>query len=389
MKRLIPLTIILLGANTLFSQVPSKQTLDSVQYQIIRATVDFLATDTKTFGKVKGTCINCNVNDYAALKKYADDNKLAKVPDLINEWKKISLDTSEAGWMASVESFRKKIHYKIADGEKKERQKLIGYEPYNIKLDSIINRLNTLTKSKQPLEQESAIRDGDTDEISKAESDNEEDGILSSLSAWQNISLAACIVISLLVLMVSFLTNKKKAAAHNRNVEKLTKKHKDAIAELQRENKLLEAEKKKMDATITHLESELKNEREKNYISKQPQIVDEQKSVSTQKPESRVKYASYADQGDGFSVGSLLNQSNSEAIFEISLTSSNTASYKVSSDNAIQRYALSNAAFFLGTTCKYDTEPNSQQGIVTEKPGELKLQGNKWIITVPAVISFR
>jgi hypothetical protein len=387
MKKITLLIITLLVVSTLFSQAPSKQALDSAKYQIIRATVDFLATDTKTFGKVKASCANCDVTDYEALKKYANDNKLAKVPDYINEWKKESLDSTKENWLASIVLFRKKIHDKIANGQKKERQKITGYERYNSKLDSIINGLKPTEKHQQSLGQEPMIGGRKAEEPKEGESYTENNNILTSLLTWQGITLATCGIVCSIVLIVR--RNKKKVRVLKTNITELRDKRKTETDKLNWEIDSLQTEKKKLKETILRLEEELRIEQEKTKINKQQYVVDEQKTMTAPKVESKIKYACYADQGDGFSTSSLLSQSNNETIFDINLISSSTANYKISNNSAIQRYALSNAAFFLGTTCKYDTEPNSQQEIVTEKPGELKLQGNKWLITAPAIISFR
>ncbi len=96
----------------------------------------------------------------------------------------------------------------------------------------------------------------------------------------------------------------------------------------------------------------------------------------------------YADQGDGFSVQELLDEEDSETIFELTVLSPNTASFKISGNQNAQRYALSNSPYFLGKTSQYDTFPSGNSLINTDIPGELKLQGNKWLIVKPVQISF-
>ena len=108
----------------------------------------------------------------------------------------------------------------------------------------------------------------------------------------------------------------------------------------------------------------------------------------TDKSSSSVKYTKYADMGDGFSVGELSKEQNDENIFEIVITSNNTAKFRIVSNRNAQLFALSNAAYFLGKTCKYDTVPSSNAKITTETEGELKLHGNKWQIINPAKIIF-
>ena len=102
-------------------------------------------------------------------------------------------------------------------------------------------------------------------------------------------------------------------------------------------------------------------------------------------PVAKVKYARYADMGDGFSNAELLDKPDSETIFEITFANNNTGEYKVASDPEAQRYALSNAQYFLGKTCQYDSFPSGSNAIIkTDKPGTVKLNGGKWTIVNPA-----
>src|SRR3954453_10934433 len=107
-------------------------------------------------------------------------------------------------------------------------------------------------------------------------------------------------------------------------------------------------------------------------------------------PAAKVKYAHYADMGDGFSNAELLDKPDSETIFEITIASNNnTGEYKVTSNPDGQRYALSNAQYFLGKTCQYDSFPSGNNAVIkTEKSGTVKLNGGKWVIVNPARISF-
>lgn len=104
------------------------------------------------------------------------------------------------------------------------------------------------------------------------------------------------------------------------------------------------------------------------------------------KPTERF-YTKYADLIDGFSVAELVEEENNETIFEIRLQSPNKASFKVSENPAAQKYALTNADYFLQKTCMYDVVPFGQ--IITEKEGQLSLSGGKWEIIEPAKISFK
>lgn len=107
-------------------------------------------------------------------------------------------------------------------------------------------------------------------------------------------------------------------------------------------------------------------------------------------PVATKKYAHYADMGDGFSNAELLDKPDGESIFEITIApNNNTGEYRVSANADAQRYALSNAQYFLGKTCQYDSFPSDGNAVIkTVQPGTVKLIGGKWMIVSPARISF-
>ncbi|TKK71526.1 hypothetical protein FC093_00425 [Ilyomonas limi] len=107
-------------------------------------------------------------------------------------------------------------------------------------------------------------------------------------------------------------------------------------------------------------------------------------------PVAKIKYARYADMGDGFSNAELLDKPDGETIFELTIApNNNTGEYQVASHPDAQRYALSNAQYFLGKTCQYDSFPSGANAVIkTDTPGTVKLAGGKWTIVNPAKISF-
>ena len=148
--------------------------------------------------------------------------------------------------------------------------------------------------------------------------------------------------------------------------------------------------------TINSLNEQLKKERKiranAEVLTASPVSTVPERAGMTPPPpvpkENPVKYARYADQGDAFSISELLTEEDNDTIFEITTLSSSTAKFIICNNLNAQVYALSNAAYFLGKTCKYDSIPKNNSIIQTDIPGELKLQGNKWVIITPAKISF-
>jgi hypothetical protein len=99
-----------------------------------------------------------------------------------------------------------------------------------------------------------------------------------------------------------------------------------------------------------------------------------------------IKYARYADQGDGFSTADLQDESDSESIFEIREISSTEAEYVINTNSLAQKLALSNAGFYLNKTVR-NLEDSYGSQIFTINPGKLRKEGNKWIIVERAEVS--
>lgn len=99
-------------------------------------------------------------------------------------------------------------------------------------------------------------------------------------------------------------------------------------------------------------------------------------------------YGRTADLGDGFSVGGLSPKPDRDTVFEIRRLDAGRAEFQVSDNPDLQRLALSDPYSYLNDTCTYATQPRPGSRIQTERPGTLSLQGEKWLITEKAQINF-
>lgn len=100
-------------------------------------------------------------------------------------------------------------------------------------------------------------------------------------------------------------------------------------------------------------------------------------------------FARTADLGNGFSVAGLLELAERGTVYEIDLTSPNTATYRVSQSPESQQLAMSDPYSYLSDACLYDNQPGGPNSrIQTVAPGQLTLQGDKWQITEKARIGF-
>jgi hypothetical protein len=194
----------------------------------------------------------------------------------------------------------------------------------------------------------------------------------------------------------AFLKERKK----KEDLKKLFEKQKEKAS-------ALEAEKNKLWEDVKSLDNKLRDAQDR-FIKLEESQASERKQYQQKVREARetpaetpppainvskefvpiVKYARYADKIDGFSAEELLDKDDNETIFEITITSPATGAFRVSNNRQAQRYALSNASFFFGKTCQYEAFPVADSVIVTEKPGELVLNGDKWMIRHPAKIRF-
>lgn len=226
------------------------------------------------------------------------------------------------------------------------------------------------------------------------------DSVLINMQLWLPYIVSFILLALLVFFWMENNKNKKKKEDYKltkRNLQTILDSRQDEFIKLKKEIEELKKELDFKELDLKYLEDRLQNiENEKiktaeNEIELIPILNEESKPVIIPQPQTptvTIKYARYADMGDGFSNAGLLDTNNSETIFEIAIINSNTATYKVIDDLDNQKYALSNAQYFLGKTCQYDSFPAGKNNIITESPGVLKLQGAKWLIQSVAKISF-
>lgn len=201
--------------------------------------------------------------------------------------------------------------------------------------------------------------------------------------------LLSIIIICLLVYLIVVLRNKKrkgkelafmKSEVANKTWEKTQLN--TQLEDLKTKNAKLEEE-----MSIHRLKEEIQL---KEFVPEEPsnaKIIEWQIDKPELVNQPKCFYTKYADLIDGFSVAELVAEENNETIFEIRLQSPNKATFKISENPATQKYALTNADYFLQKTCVYDVVPFGK--ITTEKEGQLSLSGGKWEIIERARISFK
>lgn len=407
MKRYIFILPLFL-CSILLAQKPNGP-VSTMKFNIIKRTVEFLSTDTVSFkGITVNTCNGCA--DYESLKKFAV--KMTKVDSLIDKWVKIEVGPDKAAMVKFSETVLGNISK--GNARRENRLKLPGFKEYQKAIADIIAGNVTPPPTETPAAttpaatpapppaNEPAAAEEETPATNAGDSTDEND--LTALSIkneteklpWVFIISTVIGILLALYFYAALLKEKKKKD----DLKKLFEKQKEKAT-------ALEAEKNKLWEDVKSLDNKLRDAQDK-FIKLEESQASERKQYQQKVREARetpaetpppainiskefvpvVKYARYADKIDGFSSEELLDQDDNETIFEITITSPATGAFRVSNNRQAQRYALSNASFFFGKTCQYEAFPVADSVIVTDKPGELVLNGDKWMIRHPAKIRF-
>ena len=385
------------------AQTPDNPT-SVTKFNIIKRTVEFLSTDTVSFkGVTANTCTGCT--EYPQVKKFAA--KMTNVDGLIDKWTKIEVGPDKAALIKFSEAVLKDIS---TGGPRKEnRLKAPGYKEYQKAIADIIAgnipppaaAAPTATAPSTP-----APDTGVTEDATTADAGEPADGDLTPIPLptksekeklpWIFIATAVFGV----GLALYFYAGVRKEKWKKEDLKKQLKEQKEKAT-------TLENEKNKLWEDVKSLDNKLREAQDK-FIKLEESQASERKQYQQKVREARetpsetpppvinvskafvpvVKYARYADKIDGFSSEELLDKDDNETIFEITITSPATGAFRVSNNRQAQRYALSNASFFFSKTCQYEAFPVADSVIVTDKPGELVLNGDKWMIRHPAKIRF-
>lgn len=382
----------------------------NAKFKMVKSTVEFLATDAETFGnKTTTTCPTCN--DYKAVKQYATNNKLMKVDALVDACEKMPVDTTADDWQASLTNLKEQLIAKVASGEKEKRQKLKTYPAYTETLNEIINEVNdrkatpetddNTTTAAKPVK---ATATKDSSALLPNAGTPATENFITTTLPWLSSGIAALLFV---LLLLSFSKTRKVADRKEYYKQKFTSLDHElqiknqTLSKLKSQHEALQKKLADAELDIKALEdfkrSESKPKAEAKPATEQqtsvPLMVEKPKikPVIQQQPKPPaplIKYANYADLGDGFSNTELLEKPDNETIFELTILPGNTGQFKIISDPNAQKFALSNAQYFLGKACQYDSFATDKSSIITDRPGTIKLNGNKWVITQQAAISF-
>ncbi|WP_128544884.1 hypothetical protein [Larkinella soli] len=414
----------LIFGRDVFSQTDStyRKNLENAAFRMIRATVEFLATDTKTFPEVQSNqCANCA--SYEDLETFIQQNKLLNADKLVERARRraaqnIAQINQPQRAMNDVREF---LIREITPRNREHRKALPTYAAFEQNLASIANSAGSgAVAGPQPTAEAPAEQSDGTD----AESDSAQVAATpaavpsSSQSNWFSMAGFALILSILnlgLVAYVAYMVvkdRKPQQSAREGQLESQIAKLNERLNKLEvRKNQ--PDERFQMNARLEALERAVQA-RDKDrsrpekpaapavevpleVVSKSPEPVEKPeasgpanrfRTVHPPKFEPKQVYARTADLGDGFSAGSLLPSLERDTVFDIQVQSESQAVYRVSESPEAQRLALNDPYSYLNDACEYMTQPSPNSRIRTDQPGRLTLQGEKWKIVEKAKISF-
>ncbi|GAB3315806.1 hypothetical protein GCM10027299_05270 [Larkinella ripae] len=416
--------LLLLGVlflnRTVFAQTDTqiREKLHQAAFQMVKRTVEFLATDKVTFPKVQTT--QCGCDSYDSLKAFIRQNDLVGADKLVEEaQRRAAQNIAQINQpRTALTEVKEYLIVKIASGNRAERRNLPGYPAFESDLDKIIDS-GLSANPAAPVTPPTTVASTDDDQPvpSEAASTTSTTPTTNPQSNWISMDGIALFLSILSLVAVAFLAyivvkgQKPQQSARDVQFDSQLAKLADRISKLEvrknqpNENFQLNAQLEALERSIRQLEQN-RAEKPAAAVAKvplevvKPMLEEAPESESAGRPMNRYRtpsveppkpmafYARTADLGDGFSAGGLLTTPERDTVFDITLQNDTLAAYRVSENADAQRLALSDPYSYLNDACEYLTQPSPNSRIRTEQPGQLALQGDKWKIVEKAKIRF-
>ena len=398
------------------SAQPTQSAPNPVAFGMIRATTEFLATDTKAFGKRAVTpCQPCQ--SYNDLYQFVKQNKLLGADKLIDDARAKANEILKADSTQLASQLKTFLVNRVTDGTHSYRIGLAGFPRYQSALASTLYPSDTLI---DPVVADESVAGSDlSDEAADTSSTAYTDSYPSpkpektaSLMDYLPLLLSILSLVGLGILWFRKTTTASQPVILPD----------DKINQLASKVARLEDDNRKMQDLLATLRQSVDTQRnaprqqqpqQPNRPAPMPERLATQPSQPLQamaapeplppRPAAAAPpvappinphqnptlfYGRTADLGDGFSVRGLLEKPDRDTVFEILKTDATRATFQVSDEPALQQLALSDVYSYLSDTCIYTAQPKPGTRIRTEKPGTLSLQGEKWVIAEKAHISF-
>lgn len=376
-KYILLLTLI---PSLLFSQ---KNNGDNLKFEIIKATVNFFATDSVAYYKfLNGKSLNCSTLDYACIADFCKKNDVGSVQKKVEEWK--------AKPSNSADDVKKLSALIIEDLSKKEyRKNLDSFKKFTQTLNQLAA---SFSESKPEVEEEAETPQ--VAEVTKPEVVNVTPSDSTEKSSnLPIISLIIAIIALLAALYAIFKGNAGSASANSESKNPDYHILKEDLKEIrtrlsQRQNvdfKPIEDKLKSIENRLGQLENQ---PRTVEFAVEKQQVSQPIKQQVTQQPSTQSLFAKLPDNGNSFSQSILTDNQNGEQIYEIQV-SGDKGTFVVSNDANAQKYALSDFNYYLPNACDMLNQPTKGARIVTIEKGTIAKSGGNWVIQNKAKIEFK
>lgn len=353
--------------------------LDETKFELISATIQFLATDEK-ISNSEDVEFGCKMLDYNCLIGYCQKKQIIGAQEKIEKWKEMSATN-----LKELQELSDEIIFEITNEKEKKdyRTKFVSYNDFILKHQDILNSYIEVPTSKVLVDNKSVPES----ETNKDKHDK------FTINDRYNLLVILALGFALVSTFLSvFLIGKRKITDKLIiKVDSMEVRLNNYIAELP----ILKANLKEVSnidnynvllEKIATLDSKFldKEKREIEFeIHKQSNII----KVEKVNQQSQHKYAKIPDLHNGFSNNLLILNQDGEQIFELTIND-NVAEFRVSNDLGAQKYALSDFNYYLSSVCTFSNQPLKGSRIQTLKPGILRKDADKWIVEQKAQIEF-
>jgi hypothetical protein len=353
-----------------------------VKFYMIKAGIDFYATDTTVFKKSNMAVSDCITDDYSCLEQFCQSNELSGVGAKLKKWKEIQVNEP-----IQLKLLKDEIFKDITNAGKAYRTKLPAYEQFQKKMIELASSMG-----------DSLIMENNTNTAvnNKAKLDMDESKITRNSSSANYLSWIALLtaLLSLTAIIYSFTqknqitTNDKQGSATN-EVEKLEGK----IAALREQfNLFSESANNKIEALDIRLEKNETwvNEKREEFKNGSNETANNFKTPSiedSKKTEGKIYYALLPDLDYGFSDKILKNSQDGEQGYVITVKE-NAGTYEISGNEDAQAFAVNDFSFFLSRGCNLANQPFPKCKVKNLKQGTLFKTEAGWMIQEKAEIEF-
>ena len=370
-KLLVLILPFVISNNAAIAAVDDSAKLQQLKFELIKKSVIFYAQDTalvKTNPKP-----DCNrATDIPALLECSKD--MAGVSSKIEDFNKTAIRDKE-GLLRLYAEIVKQID------SKPHRTQVEGYEAFK---SEMIELVKTAPEGQMATDVQGATNTNPSvtanNQLMRSTSVDEPD-CFTDLNMWNGVALGLSIIAIALFLASS--SARKKKRAYSSNLNRNTQERSSAGGNEFLFEKLA-SRCEALERQLSNVQRQLSDRSGEDDKNVSPISIN---SINLSKATTIVKYAKTAD-GNAFDIAALSDIQDNKKIYEITIEGSDKGSFRVTSNKEAQLFALEDPNNYLRGACNYRSLPTYNSTIITDTPGRIELNGNKWSIITPAEIDF-